>query len=122
MIKVRVTDPSQSEFNDETLLTFDDRFSESYEVGLDVLRISAVPGAPLLVSDVEGRGVAINRLPYPSKNTQVPLGFEAEENGANYEISLPLVPDGWVVYLEDRMRVYLVMIQVWFGCMHGSDR
>lgn len=102
VIKLRITDAQDSNVVDETLITFDNKFTSGYDAGYDIFRNSSKADAPFLVSDVEGYGLAINRLPYPVLTTVVPLGFLANKQDKAYVFSQQMMPAGWRVYLEDK--------------------
>jgi len=101
VIKLRVSSVQNSGLFDETLLTFGSDFTPGYDLGYDIVRNSAIKGAPFLVSDVDKKGLAINRLPYPTATTQVPLFFDVEGQNHPYELRINEATAGYTIFVED---------------------
>jgi hypothetical protein len=101
VVKLRVSNGNHSSLFDETLLTFGSQFTAGYDLGYDISRNSAKSGDPFLVTEVSGKGLVINRMPYPVSTTQMPLFFAAENDNTPYVLEIKEASEGYTVYVED---------------------
>lgn len=104
LLMIRVVDVADEELKDASELAFADHYTDGYDVGLDIAKISGGGnGAPTVFTIIEDKALVINKMGYPEDNTQVPVGFYAEENEKEYVFEGYKIPVGWTVYLEDKM-------------------
>lgn len=101
LIKFRVSNGLNPSLFDETLLTFGSAFDFDYELGYDIVRNSSRNGAPFIVSDVSGKGLAINRMAFPTATSQVPLFFDADGQNQPFQLEINESTAGYTVFVED---------------------
>ena len=83
-------------------LVFDNDYTEGLDPGWDIFKQGTVNAdLPMTFTIVDGRPVVSNKLPYPTTESYVPMGFYSEKDGVFYAVKMVKDPGYYTVYLED---------------------
>lgn len=103
LIWLRAFEKDNPTQGDALEIVFDDKYTSNFDIGFDVAKIGSSPEGPTFFSILENSALTINKQPYPTEVTEVPLGFYAQQDGLEYAIESIEAPDGWQVFLEDKL-------------------
>lgn len=91
-----------SKMVDGISLAFADHYTNGLDKGFDIQKMAqSGSNLPVLFSVIEGQSLAINKMQWPTEATSVPLGFDAVDDGAPFELRLTENTGQYTVYLED---------------------
>lgn len=106
VILLNAYESDNSEIGDATEMAFANHYSQGYDLGYDIHKNSSGgAGAPTLFTILGDKALVINKQSYPENNHTIPVGFKGAKgkNGKQYTLAATQLPEGWTVYLEDKM-------------------
>jgi hypothetical protein len=91
-----------SKMIDGMSIAFADHYTNGIDRGYDIQKMAqSGSNLPAIFSVMEGQSLAINKMQWPTEATTVPVGFDAADHGAPFEVRLAENTGNYTVYLED---------------------